>query len=287
MENAPKEFSWENPNGNSIYAVEWPVPQARAVIGILHGVGEHCRRYDHLAAWFQGQGIALVGYDRQGFGRSGGIKGHTDKYSEYIDEIARLVLACERRYPDTPLFLYGHSMGGHLLLRYLIKRHPHISGAIVSAPHIQLAFTPNPFLVGLGKMMRLIYPTFPQENQLDTSLLSRSPEIAPAYLADPNVHAKLTSKMGIDMLESSAEIDQWCGSLSVPTLMMHGSADGLTKPEATEAFASRNPENVIFKSWEGWYHELHNEPEQEELFQYVLQWIEEHLQPVERPPASV
>ena len=287
MENAPKEFSWKNPNGNKIYAVEWPAAKARAVIGISHGVGEHCRRYDHLAAWFQEQHIAVVGYDRQGFGRSDGPKGHTDQFSEYIDELARLVLACERRYPDTPLFLYGHSMGGHLVLRYLIKRHPNISGAIVSAPHIRLAFRPNPLLVGLGKVMRAIYPKFTQDNQLDISQLSRSPEIAPAYEADPYVHAKLSSKMGIDMLESSAALDRWKGALKIPTLLMHGTADGLTNPEATKAFAARNPQNVTYKAWEGGYHELHNEPEKEALFVFVHQWIKQHLELVDRPPQSV
>lgn len=287
MEDAPILFSWTNPNGNNIYAVEWPTSKAKAVIGLIHGVGEHCRRYDHLAAWFQQHNIAVVGYDRQGFGRSDGPRGHTDRFSEYIDELARLVLACERRYPDTPLFLYGHSMGGHLLLRYLINRHPNISGAIVSAPHIRLAFTPSPLLIGIGKVLRAIYPRFTQESQLDTSQLSRSPEVAPAYEADPNVHTKLSSKMGIDMLESSAAIDRWKGVLEIPTLLMHGTADGLTNPEATKDFAARNPKNVTFKSWEGWYHELHNEPEQVELYTYVLAWIEEHLETVERPPASV
>ncbi|MEM6771402.1 MAG: lysophospholipase [Bacteroidota bacterium] len=287
MQNAPTEFSWKNPNGNKIYAVEWPVVKARAVVGLIHGVGEHCRRYDHLAAAMQAQDIAMIGYDRQGFGRSQGPKGHADNFSEYIDEIARLVLACERRYPDTPLFLYGHSMGGHLLLRYLIKRHPNISGAIVSAPHIKLAFTPSPFLVGLGKIMRAIYPTFTQESELDTSLLSRSPDVAPAYEADPYVHGKLSSKMGIDMLESARDIEDWRGELSVPTLLMHGTADGITSPTATAAFVARNPSNLTHKIWEGWYHELHNEPEQEELFAFVVSWITEHLAPVHRPPESV
>ncbi len=287
MDKTPKAFSWENANGNSVYAVEWPVAKAKAVVGLIHGVGEHCRRYDHFAAWLQERDIALVGYDRQGFGRSEGLRGHADQFSTYIDEISRLVLACERRYPDTPVFLYGHSMGGHLLLRYLIKRRPHISGAIVSAPHLRLAFQPSAFLVGLGKVMRSIYPTFTQENQLDLSLLSRSPEVAPAYAADPNVHGKLSSKMGIDMLESAAEIDAWSGELDLPTLMMHGTADGLTDATATSSFAQRNPKNVTLKLWEGWYHELHNEPEQEELFAFVLDWMQEHLGPVSRPPKSV
>lgn len=282
-----KEFNWTNPNGNNIYAAEWAVPDARAVIGLIHGVGEHCRRYDHFAAWLNEQGIAVVGYDRQGFGRSEGKRGHSANLKELLDEISRLTVACERRYPDTPVFLYGHSMGGMLLLRYLVRRHPHISGAVISAPHIRLNFQPSALLVGIGKVMRKIAPTFTQENSLDLDQLSRNLEVRPAYEADPNVHGKLSGQLGIDMLESAAELDEWRGNLPVPTLLMHGSADGLTSHAASRDFAERNPDGVTFKSWEGLYHELHNEPEREEVFGFVLRWLEGEVGEVHRLPESV
>lgn len=286
MEQA-KEFHWNNPNGNRIYAVEWPVPKARAVIGLIHGVGEHCRRYDHMAAWFQARGIAMVGYDRQGFGRSEGRKGYAANYSEYTDEIANLVLACETRYQDTPLFLYGHSMGGHLLLRYLIRRHPRISGAIVSAPHIQLSFQPNQLLVGIGRLLRNVYPTFSQDSQLDVQLLSRDPKVVADYVDDPLVHPTLTSKTGIDILENADLLNGWSGEIEIPTLLMHGEKDGITSHDASRAFVERNPANTSFKNWHGLYHELHNEPEKEEVFDFVLSWLEERLTVVHRWPKSV
>jgi alpha-beta hydrolase superfamily lysophospholipase len=281
------EFDWKNDNGNQVYAVEWPVSNARAVMGLIHGVGEHCRRYDHLADWFNRQGIAMVGYDRQGYGRSEGRRGYAKNYREYIDEIARLLVECQRRYPDLPVFLYGHSMGGHLLLRYLIRRNPNISAAVISAPHIRLAFKPNPLLVGLGKVMRSIYPTFSQENQLDTALLSRNPAVKPAYDSDSLVHAKLTSQTGIDILENGNELDRYAGGLNVPTLLMHGDADGITSHDGSRDFAQRNPSNLTFKSWAGLYHELHNEPEQLEVFQYVQDWLAGQMTPVYRTPKSV
>lgn len=283
----PKEFSWVNPNGNKIYAAEWPVVNARAVVGLIHGVGEHCRRYDHLADWLGDKGIAMIGYDRQGFGRSEGKRGHSASLKELLDEISKLTVECERRYPDTPVFLYGHSMGGMLLLRYLIKRRPHISGAIVSAPHIRLAFQPSPVLVGIGKVMRRLMPAFSQKSPLDLDQLSRNPDVRPAYEADPNVHSMLSSQLGIDMIESGNELDEWKGTLPVPTLLMHGSADGLTSYAASKEFAARNPEGITFKAWEGLYHELHNEPEREAVFAEVLSWLEEHLEDVHRPPESV
>lgn len=281
------EFHWKNENGNQVYAVEWPVKEARAVIGIIHGIGEHCRRYDEMAAWFNNQGIAMVGYDRQGYGRSEGRKGYAKNYKEYVDEVAHLLIECERRYPDLPVFLYGHSMGGHLLLRYLIRRHPNISAAVVSAPHIRLSFTPNPFIVGLGKMMRKIHPTFTQSNQLDTALLSRNPAIKPAYDADPYVHPKLTSQTGIDILESAAELNRYSDGIKVPVLLMHADADGVTSHDGSRDFAQRNPEGLTFKSWPNMFHELHNEPERQEVFNYVLTWLEGRMGAVYRVPKSV
>lgn len=281
------EFHWKNDNGNQIYAVEWPVAKARAVMGIIHGVGEHCRRYDEMAEWYNRQGIAVLGYDRQGYGRSEGRKGYAENYKEYVDEIAHLLIECEHRYPDLPVFLYGHSMGGHLLLRYLIRRHPNISAAVVSAPHIRLAFTPNPLLVGLGKVMRSIYPTFTQDNQLDTALLSRTPAIKPAYDADPLVHAKLTSRTGIDILENADELNRYADGLNLPTLLMHGESDGITSHNGSLDFAERNSADLTFKTWPGLYHELHNEPEREEVFNYVLAWLEGRMEAVHRDPKSV
>lgn len=281
------EFSWKNDNGNKVYAVEWPVKNARAVMGIIHGLGEHCRRYDEMAEWYNGHGVAVVGYDRQGYGRSEGRKGYAANYKEYVDEVAYLLIECERRYPDLPVFLYGHSMGGHLLLRYLIRRHPNISAAVVSAPHIRLAFTPNPLLIGLGKVMRMLHPTFSQDNQLDTNLLSRTPTIKPTYEADPFVHAKLTSQTGIDILENADELNRYADGLHVPVLLMHGEADGITNHDGSKDFAQRNPKDLTFKSWPKLYHELHNEPEREGVFRYVLAWLEEHMQAVHRGPKSV
>lgn len=276
MSATPTEFSWTNANGNRIYAVAWPVTApVRAVMGLVHGIGEHCRRYDELAAWFGARGVAVLGYDRQGYGRSEGRKGYAADYREYVDEIARLTVECERRHPELPKVLYGHSMGGHLLLRYLIRRKPALAAAVVSAPHVRLSFRPNPILVGVGKLLRSVYPTFTQSNPLDTSQLSRSPGVEAAYLADPLTHDRITARTGMDILDNATALDAYADGLGVPTLLMHGDADGLTDYDASRAFAGRN-EGVAFKSWPGLYHELHQEPERAAVFAYVLDWLETH-----------
>lgn len=287
---AVKEFSWNTNEGKEIYAVEWPAESARAVVGLIHGVGEHCRRYDHLAEFFNHHHIGMVGYDREGYGRSEGKRGYTSQFSNYVDTIAHLVIECARRYPDLPIFLYGHSLGGNLLLRYLIKRHPDISGAIASAPYVQLSFQPNPITVGLGRMMRLVWSTFTQSNPLDTSKLSRDPEVEKRYLADPLVHDKISARTGMDLLESAQFLDEYSGTIARPLLLMHGSDDGLTSFLATKSFYERvKGKDMTFKEWPGFYHELHNEPEKAEVFRYVLEWMEPRINKADtfRTPKSI
>lgn len=269
-----KEFSWKSPDGHTVEAVEWPCQNARAVVGLIHGIGEHARRYDHMAQHFADAGIAMVGYDRVGYGRSGGKRGYVADFRHYYDSIARLVIECERLYPDLPVFLYGHSKGGNLLLNYIIRRKPRIAGAIASAPYIQLPFQVNPVLLALGRFMRNIYPAFTVTNDLDTSQLSRTPGIEESYTQDPLVHSKVSSRVGVDLIKAAEHLDQFSGHIDLPLLVMHGDEDGLTSHEASREFVHRiDGEDLEMKTWKGLYHELHNEPEQQEVFDYALDWL--------------
>ncbi|MEM6398489.1 MAG: lysophospholipase [Bacteroidota bacterium] len=283
-----KEFSWSSPDGKEIYAVEWPNEHARAVIGLIHGIGEHARRYDHMAEYLTAAGFGMVGYDRVGYGRSGGKRGYVADYSHYYDGIAQLIIECERLYPDLPVFLYGHSMGGNLVLNYIIKRHPKVAGVIASAPYIKLPFKVNPVLIAVGRLMRNIYPAFSVTNELDTTKLSRSSDIEESYANDPHVHSTVSSRVGVDLMKAAEQLDQFSGYIELPLLIMHGTDDGLTSHDASQAFLNRlEGEDISMKSWPGLYHELHNEPEQKEVFGYVQAWIEKRLVESHRALKSV
>lgn len=291
MDHPSETFTWRAETGNLIHAHHLPPREPGpppAVIGFIHGIGEHYGRYHHVMEFFRDRaGLACLAYDRAGYGRSEGRKGYAARYGQYLDEIARLVVACERRYPDVPVVLYGHSMGGQLLLLYLIRRKPDISAAIVSAPHIRLAFQPPRSLVLLGKLMRRIAPKFSQRSPIDTSKLSRDPAVRKDYLADPLVHDMLSSQTGIDILEAADFLNAWRGELPLPTLLLHGEADAITSAEASKAFVNRNPHNLTLKTWRGLYHELHNEPEWERVLTGVLEWLRGNVDPIHRLPESV
>lgn len=266
-------FSWKTSDGVQIYAVNWPVESPQAVVGLVHGLGEHVHRYEHLVEHLHQQQIAVIGYDRRGHGRSEGKKGHTKNYSAFLDELAQLAVEAEERYPKVPFFMYGHSMGGNLLLNYILRRNPTIQGAIVTGPHIRLAFEPPAVMVALGKMMRGIFPSFTQPNGLALDQLSRDQAVVDAYVADPHVHDRVTAVTGMSMLESGEYLDKYEGAFPVPLLLMHGEKDGITSAPATAEFASRVSGDVELKIWNDLYHEIHNEPEQEQVMQHVSGWI--------------
>lgn len=270
-------FSWTTPDGLKIYAVDWPCEQPKAVVGLIHGLGEHVHRYEHVVEYLHQHQIAVIGYDRRGHGQSEGKKGHTSSYNAFLDEIAQLAVEAEERYPKLPFMMYGHSMGGNLLLNYVLRRHPTIQGAIVSAPHIRLAFEPSAFMVGLGKMMRGMFPGFTQPNGLAVDQLSRNNNVVEKYKADPLVHDRLTAITGMSMLETGEELDQYEGTFPVPLLLMHGEKDGITSAEASQEFAERIDGDVDIKIWEGLFHEIHNEPEQEVVLAKVAEWINQHV----------
>ena len=274
MTTTPREFNWRDDQGQTIYAVEWlPVGEVRAVLGLVHGLGEHSRRYDHYLGWFAERGIACVSYDRQGHGRSDGKRGYAKDYRFYVDEIAKLVRECGSRYPNRPVFLYGHSMGGQLTLRYLIRRNPKIAGVIISAPHIRLPESPNPIKVQVGRLLRRFKPELALPNGLDKAQLSRDPKVVTTYDADPLVHDRLSAQTGIDMLENAAILDRYSGTISVPLLLMHGGADLITSAAGSRAFAERVSGPVTYHEWPELYHELHNEPEWELVADFVLDWM--------------
>ena len=132
-------------------------------------------------------------------------------------------------------------------------------------------------MVGLGRLMRNIIPAFSQKNQLVLEHISRSPEVVDAYKKDPLIHNKITATMGIGMLETARSLSTYKGSIKVPLLMMHGGADRITSPKGSACFAKNVSGDVTYKEWKDLFHEIHNEPEKEAVFEFLLDWMDAQL----------
>jgi len=263
-------------DGLSLFSRAWTIENPKGAIALIHGFGEHGGRYAHVSRFFNTHGYSLYALDNRGHGQSGGKRGHTPRYESYMDDIEVFLTEVRSQIGNESLFLYGHSMGGNLALNYVLKRKPSIMGLIASGLWIQLAFEPKPILVLLGKLMRNIFPAFSQNSGLDQSHISKDPAVVEAYKNDPLVHGKITASASIGILEAATFLNEYTGTMPTPTLMMHGSEDLLTSQPASEAFAKRVGGDIIYKKWEGMYHEIHNEPKQLEVFNYTLDWMESH-----------
>lgn len=261
------------PDGEVQYIRQWLVPNPKGVVVLVHGVGEHCSRYDAVATLFNDSGYAMIGFDKRGHGHTTGKRGVAMIKDLHGDITAMLAMAREL-YPASRLFLYGHSGGGNEVLNYIINEEPEIKGVVASAPWIRLAFEPPKALVVAGRILRYILPNMTQPNDLDTAHLARNPAVAPAYEADPLVHDQMSFAYGIGMVDEAKKLNQFPGKMAVPTLVMHGSDDQITSAEASAEFVERVNGKVYLKIWEGLYHEIHNEKEMKEVVDFAIRWME-------------
>lgn len=271
------EFNWKTIDGIDIFAKDWKIDQPKAVIALVHGFGEHCMRYNSMAKYYNSQGYAMVGYDRRGHGRSGGEIGHTPSYAALLDEVDQLLTHCTKRYPKVPIIIYGHSMGGNLVLNYMIERSfPDIKLTVVTGPWIRLTKEPAGLLKSTVKFARKFVPKVTVGQKIGT-YISRVKEEVDKYNNDPLVHGKMSFSLGDEMFKSCQRLEAFSGAFPTPLLVQHAGDDQITDPKASEAFVNRLSSEVQFKIWEGLYHEIHNEHIREQVYDYTIVWMDEAM----------
>ncbi len=269
-----EEDFWKAPDGTQRYSKTWlPDEAPHAVIQLVHGLGEHLGRYEHVARFFTDRGYAISAFDLRGHGKSEGVRGDVTSFDEAVQEIDARVAAAKERFAGLPLFVYGHSLGGALVLYYGIQCRPAVKGIVASAPGLATANPPSRMTVMLARIMSKIAPTMQVDNGLDATMVSRDKEVVRKYQTDPLVHPKISARFGLDFIEKGSWI-QAQGSFPVPLLVIQGGDDHIVSPEVNGEFAKRLNGDVTLKVFEGLYHEPHNEPEQLEVLQTILDWME-------------
>lgn len=272
------EFHWRSFDDLNIYGKYWaPEKEIRGVVCLVHGMGEHCNRYGFVGKFLSDHGIALIGYDQRGHGKSEGKRGHTPSYDLLLQGVDNLIHKAKELFPELPIVLYGHSMGGNVALNYAMQKKPVLNGVIASSPWLRLAFAPPAIQVKLGHWMKKIYPAFSQSTHLDAQAISRIPEEVKKYENDPLVHDKITAMMFTSVYDAGLWALNNPEEMELPLLHFHGSADKLTSCDASIEFTGRVKGVVTFKIFEGAYHETHNDTCREEVLQLIKNWVEERL----------
>jgi alpha-beta hydrolase superfamily lysophospholipase len=271
------EWNWKSFDSLDMYARGW-VPQGkpRAAILLVHGHGEHVERYDHVAAALTDAGYAMLAFDLRGHGKSGGARGHTPSYEALMNDIDSGLKQVDLLYAGLPRFLYGHSLGGNLVLNYALRRKPALHGVISTGPWLKLAFEPPVAQMALGRLMNGIAPGLIQHSKLETRGLSHDLAVVSAYDHDPLNHDKISVRLFMAMQASGLWALEHAAEFPLPLLLMHGAADPITSAKASQEFAEKVGAKVTFKAWDGLYHEIHNEPQNAEVFKFMLDWLAEH-----------
>ena len=272
------EFKFKTFDGLQLFGQSWqPEDRPRAVVCLVYGLGEHSGHYTHVADQITQAGYSLIAFDLRGHGQSEGPRGHTPSYEALLQDISSLLEVANKQLPQLPSFLYGHSLGGNLVLNYVLRCQPHFKGVIATDPWLRLAFEPPRFKIILAQITDYIWPSFSQKNGLDTKVLSRDPEVVHAYENDPLVHDHISSRMFIGIYQSGYWALEHASEFSLPLLLMHGGDDKIISVEASSEFAGKITENCTFKIWDNLYHEIHNEPEKEEVFKFLIDWLDKEV----------
>ncbi|NLT95230.1 MAG: alpha/beta hydrolase [Clostridia bacterium] len=265
-------------DGLRLFAQVWePGGSPRAVVSLIHGLGEYSGRYEYLAEKFNERGMVLLAFDLRGSGKSEGPRGHTPSYELLMDDISRLLKEASQRYPGQARFLYGHSLGGNLVLNYSLRKKPPLKGMIVTSPWLKLAFEPPMVKIVLGEIMDKFWPSFSQANGISAHSLSHDGEVVRKYIEDPLVHNRITVRLFFEAYRAGLWALEHGGELHLPLLLMHGTDDGVTSPQASEEFFDKAGSCCTLKLWQGQYHELHNELIKDEVIRFCLNWIEKHI----------
>ncbi|WP_067927884.1 alpha/beta hydrolase [Alicyclobacillus shizuokensis] len=265
----------------------WPTHGARAVVLLVHGAGEHCGRYEWLASQWQRRRYAVLGTDLPGLGRSGGRRGHIDSFEQYLHVVDRLVRRADELYPNIPHILFGHSMGGLIVVRYLQTRpqaQRNLRAAVLSSPCLQLSMTVPRFKARMATVLDRVWPRLQQPNGIQADSISRSAEVVHAYANDPLLVQTVSVRWFMELQRAMAAATAHPSRFSIPVLILQAGADKLVSPEASRRFADQlQAPSKRFLLFEACYHELFNEPERELVFTEMVKWLDEVMA---TPPAE-
>ena len=259
----------------------WLSDAPRALIAIVHGIGEHSGRYAALASDLVRAGHSVVALDLPGHGDSPGPRGDMRSWVRVRDQALAAMFAAPvglAEQPDRlPHVVLGHSMGGLMALDYTLA-HPHrLAAAVASAPALSSAMPPW-WKLALANAARVTAPSVGFPTGLDTNGpggISRDPEVIRLRDRDRLVHDRISPRLYFDLAEARMRVIRDGRRLQVPVLLLQGEADRMVMPEATRAFAAAAPKDLAtLRTYPGAFHEVFNDLGREQVVADVVKWLE-------------
>ncbi|XEC93927.1 lysophospholipase [Paenibacillus tarimensis] len=269
---AYEELELKACDGSSLFARHWRPSEAKAAVCLIHGMGEHSGRYQHVARKLAGAGYAVLSYDQRGHGLSPGKRGDAPSLAEMAGDTAALIELAGDYHSGLPRFLYGHSMGGNVAFSCVLRLQPDIDGLILTSPWLRLAFDPPPVKVWVGKGLARLWPSLSLSTGLkDADLFHEADE---KLEPDPLGHNRISARFYFALQKEGEWLLANYDRLHTPLLLMHGTGDNITSFMASRQLASGLGERCTFIPWREGYHELHNDRDQEQVLEHIIGWLD-------------
>lgn len=276
-------------DGFSLYYQSWlPTSTVKATIILLHGLGGHSGLFQNVVKALLPEGYALYGYDLRGHGRSPGQRGYINRWSEYRNDLAYLIAMVQQQHPTVPCVLVSHSLGSIIALEYALHRqmtlgeshstpYPKIDGIVAASLPLGNHATTD-LRLKIGQLLSLSWPRFSMSLGLGHIMPSRDRSIVLAYTHDPLRHQRGTARLATEFIKTIKLLRTHKAHLTLPLLMLHGTADKVANPGVSREFFKELPQtNKAFISYQGAYHELYNEINQAEILKDINNWLEDHI----------
>lgn len=236
----------------------------------MHGIAEHCGRYENTGGLLAEAGFRVRSADLIGCGATGGRRGDIADWADFLDQVGSLV--AEARADGDTVVLMGHSMGGLIALEYALSERPRPDLLVLSAPSLSGG---SAWQRRLAAVLSRVAPRLSVPNLLKGEQLSRDPSVGERYFADSLVHTSTTARMGHALFTAMDRAQAALSRLDVPTLVLHGGSDTIVPPTATVELGSLP--DVERRLYPGLRHELFNEPEGPDIVADVSDWISARL----------
>ncbi|WP_156371006.1 alpha/beta hydrolase [Nocardia arizonensis] len=264
--------------GNRIAWRAWlPDAATRAVIVLVHGIAEHSGRYAHVGTRLAESGFTVYAFDHTGHGRSEGDKANIGSMDDAADNVSAMLALAAREHEDVPKFLLGHSMGSLVTLHLVTRAPMEVAGIVLSAPPLEIPVG-NPLQKLFAPVLSRLTPNLGVLT-LDSAMISRDRAVVEAYDNDPLVYrGKVPARTGAEILRVTDLVKQRLATLTQPLLVLHGSADALAAPSSADMIErGAGSKDLTVLRYDGLYHEVFNEPEQDRVLGDVVSWLESHL----------
>ncbi len=263
------------------YRRSWMPAEPTRVLVLVHGFAEHTGRYDEMAMYFAVRGFAVHAYDQAGHGRTAGARGHVDRFDRLVDELARFIELVGLDHPGLPITLVGHSMGGLVVAAAAAFARPGVDRIILSGALLHMGGgggLRRQISLVASRVLSVLAPRVGFATGLDATGLSRDPEVVRCYLEDPYVKDRMSARFAAGLSQWVARVAPAAGRVERPVLILHGGADPICSPLGSQRFhaglAPPLAEVSGLRIYPDLRHEIFQEPEREEIWQEMLDWLD-------------